>query len=237
MAAAPAVVLASHQFSDVPDSSPFHAPIARLVESGITTGCGPTMFCPKAAVTREQMAAFLTRGLGTAAASYGEATLAEAAAGYVTELTIRAGGLPGGTGYVTVSGSVSVVLSEPDLCPCGVEIGIDRLDGPGTSPQMMFLVTAEHNEGLTANTGGVDWTFQVAAGADATFGLYANVFPAPVVTTGDSTTGAVVAQGTVIGALTAEYSPFGSIVVEGPALPTGQGADGAFADAIQQRDR
>lgn len=33
-----------------------------LAERGITTGCGPRMFCPHAPVTRAQMAAFLHRG-------------------------------------------------------------------------------------------------------------------------------------------------------------------------------
>lgn len=55
------IVLASHQFGDVPDSNPFHADIDALVDSGVTAGCGGGNYCPKAAVTREQMAAFLNR--------------------------------------------------------------------------------------------------------------------------------------------------------------------------------
>lgn len=55
------VVLASHQFSDVPDSNPFHADIDALVDSGVTLGCGSGKYCPKDYVTREQMAAFLNR--------------------------------------------------------------------------------------------------------------------------------------------------------------------------------
>lgn len=49
------------------DGSVFEADIAKLAASGITTGCNPPdndMFCPKKAVTREQMAAFLRRALG-----------------------------------------------------------------------------------------------------------------------------------------------------------------------------
>jgi hypothetical protein len=37
--------------------------INALLQAGITTGCGPQLFCPEATVTREQMAAFLHRGL------------------------------------------------------------------------------------------------------------------------------------------------------------------------------
>jgi len=55
------VVLASHQFSDVPNSNPFHGDIDALVDSGVTAGCGNGKYCPKANVTREQMAAFLNR--------------------------------------------------------------------------------------------------------------------------------------------------------------------------------
>ncbi|MGH2386320.1 MAG: S-layer homology domain-containing protein [Candidatus Limnocylindria bacterium] len=54
-------VLASHQFSDVPNSNPFHADIDALVDSGVTSGCGGGRFCPKDPVLREQMAAFMNR--------------------------------------------------------------------------------------------------------------------------------------------------------------------------------
>ena len=57
----PLGALASHQFSDVPDSNPFHVDIDALVDSGVTSGCGGGNYCPSAFVTREQMAAFLNR--------------------------------------------------------------------------------------------------------------------------------------------------------------------------------
>ena len=46
------------------EASIHEADINRLAASGITAGCSPTQFCPGAAVTREQMASFLVRGLG-----------------------------------------------------------------------------------------------------------------------------------------------------------------------------
>ena len=55
------IVLASHQFSDVPNSNAFHADIDALVDTGVTAGCGSGRYCPKANVTREQMAAFMNR--------------------------------------------------------------------------------------------------------------------------------------------------------------------------------
>ena len=51
-------------FSDVPTTHPFFAFIERMAALGITSGCGPTTYCPDAPVTREQMAAFMIRGLG-----------------------------------------------------------------------------------------------------------------------------------------------------------------------------
>jgi hypothetical protein len=221
LVAAPAIVLASHQFSDVPTSSPFHANIARLVDTGITAGCGSGRFCPKSAVTREQMAAFLTRGLGTTAASYTEIPLEDSATTYAGAISIRAGGTSGGTGYITVTGDVSVKVTDPTLCPCGIQIGIDQLDGPGTSPQTVFVVSADELEGIQANAGTLQWVFQVPSGASAEFGVYADVFTQPVVT------GIPVSAGTILATMTAEYSPFGSTTV---FAPTSDGGDQGFGE-------
>ncbi len=38
--------------------------INRIAEAGITLGCGPSAFCPSGTVTREQMAAFISRAAG-----------------------------------------------------------------------------------------------------------------------------------------------------------------------------
>jgi hypothetical protein len=47
-------------FSDVPCSSGFAKWIEELVERGITAGCGGGLYCPLSAVSRGQMAVFLT---------------------------------------------------------------------------------------------------------------------------------------------------------------------------------
>jgi hypothetical protein len=57
----PLGVLASHQFSDVPSTSPYHNDIDAIADVGVTTGCGGGKYCPKDYVTREQMAAFMNR--------------------------------------------------------------------------------------------------------------------------------------------------------------------------------
>jgi hypothetical protein len=57
----PACVAGSEMFTDVPASNPFCSWIEELARRGITGGCTPTMYCPAAAVTRQQMAVFLIR--------------------------------------------------------------------------------------------------------------------------------------------------------------------------------
>ena len=54
-------VLANHQFTDVPTSSPYHDHIAAIANAQITGGCGGSKYCPQGLVTREQMAVFLNR--------------------------------------------------------------------------------------------------------------------------------------------------------------------------------
>ncbi len=53
-------------FDDVPVGAPFYNEIGRLVARGVTLGCStsPPLYCPAQPVTREQMAAFIIRGLG-----------------------------------------------------------------------------------------------------------------------------------------------------------------------------
>jgi outer membrane protein assembly factor BamB len=58
------VVYQGIEFADVPTSHPFYAEISKLAARGVTLGCDGGNFCPDAAVTREQMAAFILRALG-----------------------------------------------------------------------------------------------------------------------------------------------------------------------------
>jgi hypothetical protein len=60
--AAHTVVAWTNWFHDL-GSSAFVRDIAWLADNGITVGCTPTAFCPRGAVTRAEMASFLTRAL------------------------------------------------------------------------------------------------------------------------------------------------------------------------------
>jgi hypothetical protein len=48
-------------FSDVQFNNPFYDHVMKIVDSGITLGCGPDTYCPANPVTRGQMSAFIIR--------------------------------------------------------------------------------------------------------------------------------------------------------------------------------
>ncbi|WP_457674015.1 S-layer homology domain-containing protein [Thiolapillus sp.] len=55
---------ATATFSDVPTSHQFFQYVEALADSGITSGCSASQYCPDDPVTRGQMAVFLSRALG-----------------------------------------------------------------------------------------------------------------------------------------------------------------------------
>jgi hypothetical protein len=62
--AAPLTAVATHSFTDVPDTHTFHEDIEWMKASGVTRGCNPpanTLYCPEDDVKRSQMAAFMRR--------------------------------------------------------------------------------------------------------------------------------------------------------------------------------
>jgi hypothetical protein len=66
VALVPLGLAAANPFTDLdPAQDGGHNPNIDLIyNAGITTGCGPTTYCPKDFVTREQMASFLARAAG-----------------------------------------------------------------------------------------------------------------------------------------------------------------------------
>jgi hypothetical protein len=55
---------ATATFNDVPTSSPWFPYVEALVDTNVTGGCAPGLYCPNDPVTRGQMATFLARALG-----------------------------------------------------------------------------------------------------------------------------------------------------------------------------
>ena len=64
----------SGEFDDVPLEHTFRTEIRRIADAGITQGCNVdgTLFCPDAPVSRQQMAAFLSRGLHLRETAFGD---------------------------------------------------------------------------------------------------------------------------------------------------------------------
>jgi hypothetical protein len=60
----PPCVAGSEMFDDVPASSPFCRWVEEAARRGMIAGCAPRLYCPGAALTREQMGVFLTLVFG-----------------------------------------------------------------------------------------------------------------------------------------------------------------------------
>jgi hypothetical protein len=117
--ALPVGVLASHQFSDLPDTNPFRNQISNIADAGITSGCAPGKFCPKANVTREQMAAFLNRGLGRAArGTMGGQSVFQHVWHSVGGTRVN---VPG-AGFLLVNAAVTVFNASGTGCPCTLQL-------------------------------------------------------------------------------------------------------------------
>jgi hypothetical protein len=134
--AIPAMVVASHQFNDVPGSHTFHGDIAWLADVGVTRGCNPpanTEFCPDEPVTRGQMAAFMRRFhdqfivggspvVGVASAGRASSDSPSTGNGVVDGLTMNLK-IPE-FGFLVVEASVDMEnITEGDIFGCGINTG------------------------------------------------------------------------------------------------------------------
>lgn len=195
--AIPPTVLAAHSFSDVPTEHPFHTAISNLAGSGVTLGCGGGNYCPSNAVTRDQMAGFLNRGLGRATGIEGTTTFLTAQSSYVATASIVSGN-PGGAGFVLVTGSVTAYTDTLGTCPCEVAVYIDMGLPATDGTSAMYFDIADPGTGSATVTG----VFPVASGTRVPFSLAADIVKK---SDGSAATG----QGNVEGQLTLAYFPFG----------------------------
>jgi hypothetical protein len=125
------VAWATDRFGDVPAASPHHNDINTIADAGITGGCNPptnTLYCPGDAVRRDQMATFLTRGLGRIAVSQTalvSSVTRSSTSSYVDvgEVTINVGGT-GGTAKQYVKVDASLNIYNTTECPCFLRLRI-----------------------------------------------------------------------------------------------------------------
>lgn len=192
---------ATNTFGDVPTSSPHHDDVNRILYAGITGGCGPGLYCPADPVRRDQMASFLSRGLGRTviAGTQADLTLTGSFQDIATS-TITTGGTPGYTGIVLATGDFSPVAAAATLDDSAlVEFRIVK-DGGG---QSSVGVTTLHPATVVVSAAAASktWYFPVATGTNETFRLQARLAGSVA---GDATD--VSARGR---SLTLLYVPFG----------------------------
>jgi hypothetical protein len=191
------VAYAGGTFNDVPSGSQFEADIEAIAAAGITTGFPDGGFHPAANVTRQSMAAFMHRGFGRVDFGTGsDGSAADNVENNVGEVTITAGAVGSGGGYVVLQGSVSGSFVASD-CPCSVRS--ELLDVTANSDD------GAHNQSIgntptliTAAFAAVDsqFVYSIPAGQTRTYRLNGSAF-----TTGAST-------GSIAGSITATYVPF-----------------------------
>lgn len=94
------------------ESSAHEADINRLAASGITGGCGGTSFCPRVAVTREQMASFLARSLHLPTTTRDYFTDDERSAHEADINRLAASGITGGCGGTSFCPRIAVTREQ-----------------------------------------------------------------------------------------------------------------------------
>jgi hypothetical protein len=170
----PGVALASHVFTDVPNSHTFHDEIANLSDARITTGCTPTTYCPENTVTRGQMAGFLNRGLGRAGSSDFQGTVPIPTAATLTGThTVKVGTVSGGTAQVKVDASISAFLESFTGCPCRAVYWIVASTGASStnySTQFRGLISGFDWQSIS-----ISEVFTVPTGVNVTFSIRAQM--------------------------------------------------------------
>lgn len=195
--------LASHDYTDVPDASPFHADIAAVKRAGITAGktCEPPgtppTYCPSEPITREAMAAFVHRGAGRVGLGAAGGVTVTNGGVSLGDLTISVGGVPGQTQFVMLTAQVDTQIQSLSGCPCRTDFGVysDQLGD-------YSFIGATMNDSLPAGGGSVSDGIQsavaagivaVPSGTTQTFHIYAFLVGGTGTVTGYGTLNAITA--------------------------------------------
>ncbi len=194
---------ANHAFTDVPSTNPHHPAVAEVADAGITTGCAEGRYCPGQAVTRDQMATFLTR-TGSSAYAADSTTVLVPAGGAASgvPVTVQVPG-PGSGGQQNVVLQGSVTVHGPGAisgCPCEVEAFLYRASDDAQSLSSWATLPGEAaSSGTTAVSLPVTWAVPQSSARSERYDL------------------AVFVDGTAVttlradAALTAVTAPFGAV--------------------------
>jgi hypothetical protein len=142
---APAAVLATDRFPDVPFGSG-HEEINKIDDAGIVRGCGNVgNFCPDNPVTRKQLAQFVSRAGGSASSDSrdlpGAQLLNPPASTSVLTIDVTVAGLQGHQQRVEVNADVVVRASSTAGCPCQAKFFLQDDSNPSTQFSAEHFVT------------------------------------------------------------------------------------------------
>lgn len=170
--------VASHQFGDVPNSSPHHDDISAIRGAGITTGCATGLYCPEQAVRRDQMASFLRRSAGRATQALGSDLFTSIGAGSgtsafvtVAQVTITAPGTSG-TQFVLVSGQASLFTNQTRANACAgaiCNLELHLFDGAVSIAQGLVRISGDQGgapltlHAVRSLSAGITRTYQLRA--------------------------------------------------------------------------
>jgi len=166
--ALPTTVLASHIFTDVPDTMTGHAAIEAIYDARITAGCRPTEFCPGDPVTREQMAIFLQRALPRIAGAQdlvGSQVLSTELV--QNSITMRVGGNGGGTQFVKADVPFTVEVADATGCPCLLTVYVTSSTGATSAGTLKTLSEVGYWSGASTLTFAAPSGSQVTINATA----------------------------------------------------------------------
>jgi hypothetical protein len=200
--ATPLTVLATHTFSDVPNSNPFHDDISAVADSGIAQGFTDGTYKPANAVTRQAMAAFLERGLGRAGSERNSQVMGSANGVYsavVASVDVDAGAEGTGTrGLYVLMGTANAHTGTASSCPCQISLNLGQDGQTFTAVTTIFDVPVSSDEtGRSYAMGSIHYAVPINGDQRTAFQLIATL------------TDATAASVTVDGQLTAIYVPFG----------------------------
>jgi len=175
----------------VPAADIFHENITNVANAGVAAGCGGGNYCPDANVTREQMAAFLNRGLGRIAEGDFQKAMTGNGSGSVGQITITPG-IPGGAvagakQFLRAEFTGTIRFTNITSCPCGVAVYLTANGTPlsnyatATTVSVANQYTPLTTSGVVQVTGSSPVTvnlvvYMVAGGAAATaYTVFANI--------------------------------------------------------------
>jgi len=167
------LVLASHQFPDVPDSNQFHDDIAWLVDNGIANGYTNGNFGPKDPVSRQAMASFLHNydtNLGSTEFGVASITVTK---GDGLPVPNAAYSIPLGSPIADTTGGVFRFTCDAEEAPCEVAVQAAALSDTDIGGTVRFLPRVLVMKGGDPTAGvAPDEMCEYADGTDGPAGLF-----------------------------------------------------------------